>query len=203
MKLNNEYLIPFTGLKLGKHQFAFEIKSDFLKSLDCEEFNDCNISLNLILDKKSTLMELEFSFSGTVNVPCDLTMEDFDLPIKGENKLLVKFGDEYNDDDDQILILPHSAFEMDVKQYVYEIIVLSVPFKRIHPGVKDGTLKSEILDKLKELSPKKEKASKGINRQNVLFKTVSVRTLFPFSSTKMVLVINLPIDFEKTFSKTK
>ena len=158
MKKTKEYLIPFVGLKLGKHQFAFEIKNDFLKSLDCEEFNDCNISLNLTLDKKSTLMELEFSFSGTVNVPCDLTMEDFDLPIKGENKLLVKFGDEYNDDDDQILILPHSAFEMDIKQYAYEIIVLSVPFKRIHPGVKDGTLKSEILDKLKELSPKKEKA---------------------------------------------
>jgi uncharacterized metal-binding protein YceD (DUF177 family) len=32
------------------------------------------------------------------------------------------------------------------------MIVLSLPSKRIHPGIKDGTLKSEVLDKLESLS---------------------------------------------------
>jgi uncharacterized metal-binding protein YceD (DUF177 family) len=35
--------------------------------------------------------------------------------------------------------------------------VLALPKKRVHPGVLDGTLKSEIVDKLKELQPKKQK----------------------------------------------
>lgn len=157
MKLNNEYLIPFTGLKLGKHQFTFKINNDFFKSFDYEEFNDALISLEVTLDKKSTFMELTFSFGGYVNVPCDLTMEFFNLPIKSESKLVVKFGDEFNDEDEELLILPHSAHEIDISQYVYEIILLSVPTKRVHPGIKDGTLKSDVLDKLKELTPKKEK----------------------------------------------
>ena len=36
-------------------------------------------------------------------------------------------------------------------------MVLSLPLKRVHPGIEDGTLKSEILIKLKELEPKENK----------------------------------------------
>jgi hypothetical protein len=45
------------------------------------------------------MLELVFKHEGTVNVPCDLTSEDFDLPIQGEMKLLVRFGDTYNDNE--------------------------------------------------------------------------------------------------------
>jgi uncharacterized metal-binding protein YceD (DUF177 family) len=41
---------------------------------------------------------------------------------------------------------------VNVQQYIYELIVLSIPLKRVHPGVEDGTLDSEVLDKLEELS---------------------------------------------------
>jgi uncharacterized metal-binding protein YceD (DUF177 family) len=33
---------------------------------------------------------------------------------------------------------------------------LALPLKRIHPGVNDGTLESDVLDKLKELEIKTE-----------------------------------------------
>jgi uncharacterized metal-binding protein YceD (DUF177 family) len=99
-------------------------------------------------------------------VPCDITNEDFDLPIKGKLNLLVKFGDEYNADHDEILVLPHGEYQVDVSQYIYEMIVLSVPSKRIHPGVKDGTVAVEILDKLNELSPKVEEQKEEEQKEN-------------------------------------
>ena len=68
--------------------------------------------------------------------------------------MVVKFGDEYNDENIDILIIPHGEYEINIQQYIYELIVLAVPTKRIHPGVEDGTLDSEILEKLEELSPK-------------------------------------------------
>ncbi len=154
MKLKNEYLIPFTGLKIGKHQFNYVIKGDFLKSFDYDDFNDTAIVLTVELDKKNTFMEFNFVFEGTVNVACDLTTENFDLPISGTNKLVVKFGNEYNDEDVELVVIPHSSHEMDISQFIYEFILLSIPSKRIHPGVKDGTLTSDILFKLEELKPK-------------------------------------------------
>ncbi len=154
MKPLKEFTIPFVGLKIGKHHFEYKIEKTFFEYFEYEEFNDVNVNVDLVLDKKTTLLELDFKISGFVNVNCDLTNEPFDQPIKNEFDLVVKFGDEYNDEFVDILIVPHGTYEINIQQYIYELIVLSVPLKRIHPGVKDGTLDSDILKKLEELSPK-------------------------------------------------
>lgn len=98
------------------------------------------------------MMELTFKASGSVNVNCDLTNEPYDQPIDGSLFLVIKFGEEFNDENEDLLILPHGEYEVNVQQYIYELIVLSIPLKRVHPGVEDGTLDSEVLDKLEELS---------------------------------------------------
>ena len=160
MKLK-EYFIPFSGLKLGKHEFVYRIDNAFFESFDYHEFNGASIQARAILDKMSNMMELELEAEGTVNVDCDLTGEPFDLPLESELKLVIKFGEEYNDGDDEILILPHGEYQINIAQYIYEMSVLAVPQKRVHPGVGDGSLKSEILDKLKELRPKDKKETQG------------------------------------------
>ncbi|MBQ0907530.1 DUF177 domain-containing protein [Flavobacterium sp. F-328] len=157
MKNTKEFLIPFIGLKLGKHHFEYQISNAFFEIFDYDEYQNSDIKVNVVLDKKSTLLELNFKHKGTVNVPCDLTGEDFDLPIKGKMKLIVRFGEEFNNDNEELLILPHGEFEVNIAQYIYEMIVLSVPFKRVHPGIKDGSLNTEALTKLNELSINEEK----------------------------------------------
>ncbi len=72
---------------------------------------------------------------------------------------MVKFGEIDNQDDDELLILPHGSHQIDVAQYIYEMIVLSVPQKKVHPGIENGTLKSEILEKLKDLEPQEKPPS--------------------------------------------
>jgi len=156
MNRTKEFLIPFVGLKLGKHHFDYQINNAFFENFDYDEFQNSDIKVAVVLDKKSNMLELDFKHKGTVNVPCDLTGEDFDLPIKGKMKLIVRFGEVFNNDNEELLILPFGEFEIDIIQYIYEMIALSVPLKRVHPGVKDGSLKTEALDKLKELQVKEE-----------------------------------------------
>ena len=91
---------------------------------------------------------------GFVNVNCDVTNEPYNQAIQSEFSLVVKFGHEYNDDNESILVIPHGAYEVNVAQYIYELIVLAVPQKRIHPGVEDGSLDSDILKTLEKFSPK-------------------------------------------------
>ncbi|WP_088323848.1 YceD family protein [Polaribacter tangerinus] len=156
MKDLKEFNIPFVGLKEGKHLFEYNIDNTFFEIYNYSEFNNSNVHVALEFVKKSTLFELVFKASGTVNVPCDVSNEDFDLEIKSELPLLVKFGPEYNDENEEILILPHEAYQFSVAQFIYEMIVLAVPFKRVHPKVLDGTLQSEALNKLQELTIVKE-----------------------------------------------
>ena len=157
MSKTKEYTIPFVGLKLGKHKFEYQISNAFFEIFDYNEFQNSNIRVNVVLDKKSNLLEIDFKHNGTINVPCDLTSEDFDLPIKGKLKLIVRFGDTFNNDNEELLILPFGEFEIDIAQYIYEMIVLSVPLRRVHPGIKDGSLKTEALTKLKELAIEEQK----------------------------------------------
>jgi len=154
MKHLKAFTIPFVGLKAGEHLFEYDIEQSFFEHFEYEDFNDSNIKVAVILNKKSTLLELNFKISGTINVNCDVTNEPYDQEIESEFDLVVKFGEEYNDEDMDILIISHGEYEINIQQYIYELIVLAVPNKRIHPGVEDGTLDSEILKKLEELSPK-------------------------------------------------
>lgn len=151
-----EYIIPFVGLKEGLHDFHFAIDNTFFDAFDYEEFNSSKINVSLQFEKKSSILNLKFAAEGTVNIPCDVTDEPFDYAIKTTFDWIVKFGEAYNDDNEELLILPHGSYQLDVAQPIYEMVVLSMPAKRIHPGVEDGTLQSDILKKLEELQPKAE-----------------------------------------------
>ena len=153
----NMFIIPFIGLKEGKHQFEYQIDKKFFEAFQYDEFNDVDVKVELSFVKKATMLELEFQFNGNVTVSCDISNELFNQPISDKFKLIVKFGDEYNDERDDILVIPHTEFQINIAQYIYESIILSVPSKRVHPNVINGSLKSEVIEKLKELEIKEIK----------------------------------------------
>ncbi|MEW4922158.1 DUF177 domain-containing protein [Algibacter sp. 2305UL17-15] len=176
MKPLKEYTIPFVGLKVAIHDFEFKIDQTFFDYFEYEDFNAVKVAVNVALTKKETLLELHFKINGHVTINCDLTNEPYNQGIENEFDLVVKFGQEYNDENIDILIIPHGEYEINIQQYIYELIILAVPIKRIHPGVEDGTLDSEILEKLEELSPKgeKEKTNEEIDpRWNTLKKLLT------------------------------
>lgn len=154
MKDLKNFDISFIGLKDGVHQFDYNISKEFFDFFNYEEFYNSNVNVSLSFLKKPTLFELNFEFSGSLEVACDITNELFQQPIATNIFLIVKFGDEFNNENDELLIIPHSDYKLNIAQYIYEAIVLEVPIKRVHPGVEDGTLKSEILDKLNEFKIK-------------------------------------------------
>src|SRR5699024_5020826 len=107
MKKLKDFDIPFVGLKQGKHQFDFEIKTAFFDAFQYDDFNAADVKASLILNKKSNLLELTFDAKGFVNVNCDVCNEPYDQKVKGKLHLVVKFGDQFNDENEEILIIPH------------------------------------------------------------------------------------------------
>ena len=156
MKDLKEFDISFVGLKEGMTQFEYLIEKKFFDFFNYEDFYNSKIDVSLSFLKKATMFELEFTFSGWVEIACDVTNELFQQPIESSFNLIVKFGDEFNDENEDLIVIPYSDHKLNVAQYIYEAIVLTLPIKRIHPGVSDGTLHSEVLDKLKELEIKEE-----------------------------------------------
>jgi uncharacterized metal-binding protein YceD (DUF177 family) len=161
MKKLKEFTIQFVGLKTGTHHYSYQIGDKFFEFFEYEDFNHVDVNVDLVLEKKPNMLDLRFQIEGVVNVNCDVTNEPFDQPVKNSLELVVKFGDEFNNENEELLILPHGEYQLELQQYIYEAIVLAIPYKRVHPGVEDGTLESEMLEKLEELQPKQ----KGIKKE--------------------------------------
>jgi uncharacterized metal-binding protein YceD (DUF177 family) len=148
-----QFEIKFSGLKLGVHQFDFQIDNRFFELFDFSDFDSSQLNVDVELNKKNNSLELSFSLQGQVEVRCDITNEPFPLSLENKLDLQVKYGEEYNDDNDEILIIPFNDHFINIAQYLYELAVLAVPLRKIHPDVESGKKGSEILKKLEELSP--------------------------------------------------
>ena len=82
-------------------------------------------------------------------------MESFTLQFETDYSVVVKFKDNLVSSDDKVVFLPAGSHSLDVSRIIYESIILAVPQKKVHPGIENGSLKSEIVEKLEELKPKK------------------------------------------------
>ncbi len=150
MRALNEYKIAFAGLTLGVHEYEFEVTDKFFASFDYSELRNCQIQLVVELEKKSTMLQLWFGFQGTATVICDRCGEDMEIDLDGEEELIVKFGSKGLDEQtDDILELPHGEHEVDISQFVYEFILLAVPFIHSH---EPSDCNPEVIKKLAELS---------------------------------------------------
>ncbi|TXF77232.1 YceD family protein [Chryseobacterium sp.] len=146
------YDIVFSGLKNGKHTFRFEIDKEFFILFDTEqEFTEPRITADVTMEKHTTFLEFWIKTSGTVNLVCDITNDHFDHPVENEMKVLVKFGEEYDDSDEDVITIPSKDHAFNVAQLIYEEVMLAIPMKKISPDISD-----EDLAILEQFSPKEE-----------------------------------------------
>jgi len=167
-KLRN-YDVSFSGLKNGKHEFKYEIDKEFFQLFDTEqEFTNPRIAVDVLLDKHTTFLEFEIKIHGLVELVCDVTNENFDHPIENQIRVLVKFGEEYDDSEEDVITIPSTDHAFNIAQLMYENVMLSIPMKKISPNVSDKDL--EILEKFSPKETEEEEEHKGDPRWDALKK---------------------------------
>ncbi len=158
------YSIHFKGLKVGKHQFDFEIDNRFFELFEESEIKQGKLTAGIKLEKHAQLLDLKINIKGYVEVMCDRCLENFNLPLSYKGTLLVKFGEGAPDASEEIIFLPTEESELNIAHYLYESISLSIPYQRYHGvnGTDDKACNSEMLNKLKNLSGTASKTKKTI-----------------------------------------
>lgn len=152
MKYLSKYEIAFKGLKEGKHQFTFEIDDRFFEQFDNSEVKRGKAVANVILTKQSTLMILDLTVNGEVELLCDRCLESYLQPTSNSSKLYIKFGAVAEDSGEDIIVITHDEYEINAAQYLYELIILGLPIKHAHPFDAKGnsTCDPEMENKLNE-----------------------------------------------------
>lgn len=147
----SKYRIVYQGLSLGLHKFDFKIDDKFFESLEYSEIKKGNLIVNVLVNKKSSFLELDFEIKGSVELICDRCLDEFNQAINYEGKLFVKFSEQEEELAENVICLSPLEYELDISQYIYESIDLSIPLRRVHPQDENGneTCNPEMLDKLK------------------------------------------------------
>ena len=135
MKIRNQYIIPFGGLKEGYHTFNFKATGKFFEEYPELEAKNGNLDILIRLLKKSTFLTFDVAIEGYLNLQCDRCLDYYNQTIEFEGKLYVKFSErnEQSDENDDVIFLNPGEHEIDLVHYIYESISLSIPYKRVHP----------------------------------------------------------------------
>ena len=140
METKKDFVVKFSGLKSGSYDYKFELDDDFFSGYGNENLQKGKVVFDIVLEKKEKLMKFEADFSGTLNSFCDRCLKPLDIPVSGHETLYVEFGDEGDEsDNDSILIIPESEYQLDLSQFMYECVATSVPMRNVHPDDENGT----------------------------------------------------------------
>ncbi len=158
VKNNIEYIIPVAGLSLGDHRFSYKIDDSFFSNYDHFDTNKGLLNLTIDMVKESNLLDFKFHFAGYVELKCDRCLDTFNLNIEDDFRLIVKYGEEFEEISDEIITIPNNDSNVDLSQYIYEYINLMLPIRKTHPDDEFGnsTCNQEMIDRINTYSEQKE-----------------------------------------------
>lgn len=139
------YNIQLNTLPLGAHKYEFVLDNVFFKNIDAEDVQKGKLNVELTVIRNSSNFELNFKIDGVVQVPCNRCLDDMDLEISVKDKLFVKFGKDFAEEGDNIVIVPESEGAINIAWFLYEFIAVAVPIKHVHPAGKCNKMMSSKL----------------------------------------------------------
>jgi uncharacterized metal-binding protein YceD (DUF177 family) len=168
MSRRREFEIAFVGLKPGVHEYSYTIDDKFFEAFQQQDFRHCKANVKLLLDKKSSFMQLKFEIGGALEVNCDRCNSNLPLELWDEFNLTVKMVEEpelMNDqeDDPDMYYIGQGESHIDVANWIYEFINLSIPMQKTCSFEKmDGPhCNPAALALLKKMEPEENKTKEN------------------------------------------
>jgi len=157
LKSLRNFSIPFTGLKLGKHQFEFEVTDAFFDEFEYSLVKKANLKCQVELEKQETMIILNFQINGTIDANCDRCLSAYPQEVAITEQQVAKFSDEAMDEDEEIIILTKNDHEIDVSKLIYEYINVALPLITVCDDEGETPYcDKEMLDNLNKLTANTE-----------------------------------------------
>lgn len=132
MKRKIDTAIQFSGLKSGSYDYHYRLDGDFFSVYENEEILDGTVNFEVKLEKKERVMMFNFAFEGTIKTTCDRCLGELEVPVQGKELLCVKLSDDEESDNEDVAILPTTEHTIDLAQWMYEYVVVAMPFQKVH-----------------------------------------------------------------------
>ena len=163
MELNKQYSIEYKGLKNSTYDFTFEVGNALFEAYESREIHGGNCSVKATMLKSDRQLDFDFSIVGDVICECDRCLDDCSIAIDYEGHLVVRISDEDGEYDGDVMWLNPAEDAVDLTQYIYESIVLSLPYQRVHP---EGECNPDMMARFAQVSGSEFEAMVAKAEQN-------------------------------------
>ena len=132
MNYLREFNINFGNLKLGTHRYDFEIGEKFFEQFEYSLVRQARLEVEVEVEKqRETLLLFNFKINGTIQLQCDICLDEYEYPLSLDETLILKLEEEpQKTDDDEIVFLPVDAYQIDTSSYIYEYINIALPLRK-------------------------------------------------------------------------
>lgn len=133
-----DFVVPFVGLSVGNHRFEFKVDDAFFDHFEYSSVHKADVDVVAELDKKERMLVFSFELKGIIETICDRCGDVFQLNIENNENLIVKFGEQFEEESEEMITIPESEYKIDLAPFIYEYILLSIPLKAVHPDDENG-----------------------------------------------------------------
>jgi len=133
-----EYFIFYKSLEYGEHQYNYTIKDAFFEEYNNADIKGGNLRVSVLLNKKNTHIEIYFDIKGTILLTCDRCLEMLDSEVNIKQTIYIKFGEKGSDEDENFYVLQESESEINLSEFINELIVVAIPMRKVHPEDENG-----------------------------------------------------------------
>jgi len=172
LKSLKNYSIPFTGLKLGKHQFEYDITDAFFNEFEYSLVKKASLKCKVELEKQETMIILNFRINGTIGANCDRCLSQYPQQVDITEQQVAKFSDDEDaEEDEEIIFLTKNDHEINIAGLIYEYVNVAVPFITVCDDMGNTPwCDKETLDSLSKLTANTETEEKADPRWDALKK---------------------------------
>jgi uncharacterized metal-binding protein YceD (DUF177 family) len=152
------FKLPLKSLSHGEHLFNYHLDKQFFTNMENTDIHGADLEVKLTLNYKGDVYDLDFSISGEIVLLCDRCLDELHQPVNAGYHIIVKYGDKYCDDSDEVLEIPDTENYLNVAYMIYDTVVLAIPIKHVHPHGQCNKVMSDIMRKHRALVADEEDA---------------------------------------------
>lgn len=142
-----EFKLALSGLPQGDHRREFHLGKQFFVNMENTDIHDADLKVKLDIRHEHEMYDMTFHISGTVTLICDRCLDSLVMPLETTYHVVVKYGDAFNDETDELLVIPYEDSSLNVAYMIYDTVVLAIPMKHVHQPGKCNRAMSAVLRK--------------------------------------------------------
>ncbi|MGN0213251.1 MAG: YceD family protein [Muribaculaceae bacterium] len=126
------FRIPLRGAKQGTDNYEFLLDDEFFREMESIDILGGAVKVSLAVRRANEANYFAFHCEGEIKIVCDRCLEPMDYQVAADYDLAVKYGDDYDDSKDGVLIVADSDNELDVAPIIYDTVALCIPLQHVH-----------------------------------------------------------------------